>query len=255
MKKTLFLILILSMLSTYAQNDEIFGNNSNDTDMQSSGYMQTAGSKSFEISFNPGNVFATGGNAFSLINSTIKYRNFSTAQKAFRMGFNINFMSHTDIEHQESDDEKELKSYTNIYGITFMPGTEKHFNVSDRLSPYVGIQALLGYKHTSHTIEYEDGNKIETIEYINISPANNSLGVGSGHFSIGAGIFTGVDYYFVKRFYVGVELGIGLQYYSLLNSKYINSGDHDDDYDKKNGHTIQLAPGLSTGNIRLGWTF
>ncbi len=255
MKKILFLILIFSLMSSYAQNDEIIDNNSsNEPITQNSGYMQSEGSKSFELSFNPGNVFATGGDAFSLINGAIKFRSFSTAQKAFRLGININYLNQTDIIQQENDDFdlKELKSYTSVYGITLMPGTEKHFDVSDRISPYIGLQALLSYKHTSYSEEYEDGNKIETITYTNSS---SSDGAGIGYLSFGAGIFTGVDYYFVKRFFIGVELGIGLQYYSILNSKYTDSGNSDYNYDYKNGNRIQLATGLTTGNIRLGWTF
>ena len=253
MKKTLFFLFILLIMNINAQNDEIFGNNTTDPDTQTGGYMQTAGSQSFEVSFNPGNVFATGGDAFSLINGAVKYRSFSTAQKAFRIGFNVNFLSETDIIQQENDDLdlKELKAYTSVYGITLTPGTEKHFDVSDRISPYVGIQAILGYKHTSYTEEYEDGNKIETVTLVNSA----SNGAGAGYLRLGAGIFTGVDYYFVKKFYVGIELGIGLQYDSFLNSKKTDSGDSDYNYDKKHGHRIQLAPGLTTGNIRLGWTF
>ncbi len=259
MKNTLFLLFILTIMNVNAQNDEIFGNNPAEPDAQSSNYLQTAGSKSFEVSFNPGNVFATGGDAFSLINGAVKYRSFSTAQKAFRIGFNVNFLSDTEIyKHENTDlDQKELKKYKSIYGLTLMPGTEKHFAVSDRISPYIGIQGLIGYKHTSYIKEYQDGDNIETQEYINVNPDTQSdgTGAGAGYFSIGAGIFTGVDYYFVKRFYVGIELGIGLQYYSLLNSTFTDSGNGDFDYDHNNGHRIQLAPGLTTGNIRLGWTF
>jgi len=246
-------LLLLTVSVINAQNDEIFGNNENASDLQKTGYMQTAGSHSFEVSFNPGNVFATGGNAFSLINGTIKYRSFSTEQKAFRIGINANYSNTTEIIQQENDDFdlKELKSNFSVYGITLMPGTEKHFDVSDRISPYVGFQALLGYKHTSYIEEYQDGNSIETESYIN----DSTNGAGNGYFSLGAGVFTGVDYYFVKRFYVGVELGIGLEYFSYLNSTYTDSGDSDNDEEIKNGTSFQLAPGLTTGNIRLGWTF
>ncbi len=253
MKKTLFIILSFIIMSTFAQNDEIFGDNSNAS--QTGDYKQSSGSNSFEVSFNPGNIFATGGNAFSLINGAVKYRHFSSYKNAFRFGANINFTTNTDIIQQENDDldQKELKAHTTIYGITLMPGTEKHFDVSDRISPYVGFQALLGYQHTSYTEEYEDGDNIETIELINTSPINN--GAGLGYFSFGGSVFTGVDYYFVKGFYVGVEVGFGLQYFSYQKSKYIDTGDSDNNEVFKNGSKIQLAPGLTTGNIRLGWTF
>ncbi len=247
MKKPLFFLFSIFMLSTYAQKDEIFGDNSQ------GGYMQSAGSQSFEVSFNPGNVFATGGDAFSLINGTIKYRSFSSALNAFRLGVNVNYTGVTNIlrDADEENDIKELKSYTTVYGISIMPGTEKHFDVSDRISPYVGVQAILGYKHTKYTEEYESGDDIETVEIIN----SDNGGAGNGYFKLGAGIFTGVDYYFVKRFYVGVEMGLKLEYFTLLNSKEIYSEDSDLNEESSHGHIIRLTPGLTTGNIRLGWTF
>ena len=237
----------------FAQNDEIFGDDPHTA--QTGDYKQSAGSQSFEVSFNPGNVFATGGNAFSLVNGVIKYRNFSTEQNAFRLGININYSSNTDIIQQADDDAdlKELKKYTTVYGITLMPGTEKHFDVADKISPYVGIQALIKYKHTSIKTEYQDGNNVEAIEIINASPDNS--GAGLGYMSFGGGIFTGVDYYFVKHFYIGVEVGFGLQYFSYLKTQYTDTGDSDNEDEFKNGSALQLAPGLTTGNIRLGWTF
>ncbi len=251
MKKTLFFILTLFMLGSYAQNDEIFGSNSNTTQNNDS-YMQSAGSHSFEVSFNPGNVFGSGGNAFSLIKGNVKYRNFSTAQKAFRVGVNINFMKNAEIKREADpdNDKEELKKYTTVYGITFMPGTEKHFDVSDRISPYVGVQAILGFKQTSFVEEYQPDNSIETITYI-----NDDGKAGEGFLKFGAGVFTGVDYYFVKRFYIGVELGFGLEYKSILKSKEIHTEDNDNNEEKKHGYSIKLGPGLTTGNIRLGWTF
>ena len=251
MKKTLFFILSLIVMSSYAQNDEIFDGNNQGNLYED--YKQTAGSKSYEVSFNPGNVFATGGNAFSLVNGNVKYRSFDSAQSAYRLEFNVNYTGVTNIlrDADEENDIKELKSYTTVYGISIMPGTEKHFDVSDRISPYIGVQAILGYKHTKYTEEYESGDDIETVSIIN----SDNGGAGNGYFKLGAGIFTGVDYYFVKRFYVGVEMGLRLEYFTLLNSKKIYSADSDLNKESSHGHIIRLTPGMATGNIRLGWTF
>ena len=237
MKKTLLFVLIMTVIGTYAQNND--------------NYLPSAGNRSFEVSFNPGNIFGSGGDAFSLINGNFKFRQFSSAQDALRAGACIYFNSQTEIIQQENTDldRKELKSYATSYGITLMPGIEKHLNGSNRVSPYVGVQGLLGLRNTSFTEEYQDGDKIETQKITNGGAA------GNGYFSLGAGVFTGVDYYFIKHFYVGLELGIGLQYFSLAKSTYTDSGDSDNNSITKNGHYIQLAPGLTTGNIRLGWTF
>jgi len=131
-----------------------------------------------------------------------------------------------------------------------MPGLEKHFQVSDKISPYVGFQALLGYTTTSYSEEYQDNDKVYVATLTN---SNNGAGVGS--LDIGVGLLSGVDYYFVKHFYVGVELGIGASYSKKLTTKFTDSQDSDNNSEFKNGYQILLAPGLTTGNIRLGWTF
>ncbi len=256
MKKLLLFSLLLGVMSIYSQTDEIFGDNPKQSFSISSDYLQTEGSSSFEISFNPGDIFVNGGYAFSLINSTIRYRHFSSTQKAFRLGFNLNYSNASNIiqEKEPSNGDIELRSHTIIYGAIFMPGIEKHFDVSDRISPYVGVQLKAGFKSTSYVKEFQDAfGKIQTRKYVNYPTSIG--GAGSGYLVAGIGFVTGVDYYFVKRFYVGAELGIGFQYFSLLNSKYINSNNDSLNQEHKHGYLIQLSPGLTTGNIRLGWTF
>lgn len=263
-KLSLLTVLLVLSVNMQAQDDEIFSSNSgkkvttkssnvSSTNVGSNSYMQEAGSRSFEVSFNPGNIFGSNtGDAISLMNGVIKYRTFSSFEKAARYGINVNFTRATGIiQEADSDaDELELKSYTTSYGLTFMPGIEKHYNVSDRISPYTGFQGLLGYNASSYTREYQSGSSVYT-ETVSNDPSLTNY----GSFVIGAGVFTGVDYYFVKHFYLGVELGVGLQYAMLLDSEYTNSEDSNLNSASKNGSIISLAPGLSTGNIRLGWTF
>ena len=254
MKKIiLFILPLLLTFSLSAQNDEIFGNNKNENPFTSQSNMQEAGSHVIEVSFNPGNIFGSGsGDIFSLINGTIKYRHFKSDTKAMRYGVKLFYFSDTDITQQANDDFDllELKDYTTVYSISFMPGMEKHFKVSDKISPYIGWQLLLGYQATSLVEEYQDDKDIETLTF-----SNSSGHAGEGLLNVGAGVFSGVDYYFVKHFYVGVELGIGVGYSKKLATKYIDSGDSDSDIELKNGSRFVLAPGLTTGNIRLGWTF
>ena len=252
MKNLLLLSFMLLSISIFAQNDAIF-NDKNTKSESDVSFMQDAGSRSLEVSFNPGNIFgSSSGNAFGLINGGIKYRKFSTAEKATRFGFNMHLFSVTNIIQEEDSDanELELKSYETRYGISLMPGFEKHFSVSDRISPYVGMQFLVDYQHTSFTVEHQDGTSIYTTSYINDSGA-----AGHGSFSLGAGALAGVDYYFIKRFYVGIELSFGAQYGKILSSKFIDENDSDNNEEHKGGSIIMISPGLSHTNIRLGWTF
>jgi len=250
---SLIIVVLFATFSLSAQNDEIFGNNKNENPFTGQSNMQEAGSHVIEVSFNPGNIFGSGsGDVFSLINGTLKYRYFKSSTKAARYGIKVLYLRDTNIIQQADNDLDllELKSYTTVYGISFMPGGEKHFNVSDRISPYVGWQLLLGYQATSYTEEFQSGDDVET-ETVKNSPNY----AGEGYWNAGIGVFSGVDYYFVKHFYVGVELGIGAGYMKKLKTKYENSSDDDLNEEYNNGNRFMLAPGLTTGNIRLGWSF
>ena len=252
MKNLLLLIITLLSVSIYAQNDDIFGDKNTKSGNNVS-FMQDAGSRSLEVSFNPGNIFgSSSGNAFGLINGGIKYRKFSTAEKATRFGFNMHFFRDTKIIREEDSDadKLELKEYKTRYGVSLTPGFEKHFAVSNRISPYVGMQFLLGYHHTSLTTEHQDGTSIYTVSYINYPNK-----AGAGRLSVGAGALAGVDYYFIKRFYVGIELSFGGQYSKTLSSKKVDENDSDKNEEHKGGSSITVSPGLSHTNIRLGWTF
>lgn len=258
MKRFLFLLFAFGMTSVYAQKDEIFGNDSKTPPpvTQDEGYSLTSGIKTLEVSFNPSNIFVNGGDALSLTDGNFKFRSFSSANKAFRLGFNINYSRASSIiqDGEAGNGLKELRSYTSVFGLSFMPGMEKHFEVSDRISPYIGFQAIIGYKSTSYIEEYQNASRdIQNNKYINYS--TDGGGAGRGYLVGGVGFLTGVDFYFVKRFYVGAELGIGLEYFTYLNSRYVNSENSYLNREYKHGNLIQISPGLSTGNIRLGWTF
>jgi len=248
-KITFTLLLTMFAMFMQAQNNDANSLLVND----SSDYKQEAGEHSLELNFNPGNIFGSDNGAqFGLLNGGIKYRHFSSEEKAFRMIVNLSYKNATDIIQQADSDADllELKSSGSIMGITFMPGIEKHFTGSKKISPYVGMQGMLGYKTTSLSVEYQDNNSIytETIK-------NDASGLGEGYMAFGVGLFSGVDYYFVKKLYIGVELGYGLQYSKLLNTTRKDEHDSSSDTEHKNGYSIGASPYLATGNIRLGWTF
>ena len=256
MKKTILLLLLLLSFSINAQEDEIFGNDKSkvtNSQSESSSTIQESGNKTFEVSFNPGNIFGSSqGNVFNLINGGIKYRNFSSAQKAIRIGLNVSFSSTTNIIQEADSDLNllELKSHATRYQITLMPGFEKHYIVSDKVSPYTGVQFLLGYGHTDLTIEQQSGKKIYNSSWVNDPGA-----LGSASFDIGVGLVTGIDYYFVKNFYVGVEIGYGIKYSKMLTVKYIDEEDDDNNEETPGGSAFTISPSMSVGNIRLGWRF
>ena len=64
------------------------------------------------------------------------------------MGVNLSFAGFTNITQQEDSDNDrlELKDKNSNFAIMLKPGFEKHFSDLKKLSPYVGIQGLVGYE-------------------------------------------------------------------------------------------------------------
>lgn len=130
-----------------------------------------------------------------------KARYFSTDKLAYRISFGLN-----------TNSDKKDKMGTDMTGKTVNSssdflvgfGLEKHFTGTDRLSPYVGGELLLGFDSKKNTDEtnYTNGNYDKTV----IKGANG--------FGFGArGVF-GADYYFAKKVFLGVEAGLQLMYTS-----------------------------------------
>lgn len=211
-------------------------------------YKQVAGDKSFEINFNPGGIFGSNqGGQFNLFNGGIKYRTFVTDNKAYRIGVNISYYNHVDIFQHSNPAYRllELRSKNTSFSILLTPGIERHFSATKRLSPYVGAQALAGYSTSTEKREIQDNNEV-----YNVTNKNNP-----GRVRAGVGVFAGIDYYFIKKMYLGIELGYGIEYDKYLNTKYTNEKFPEQNYNHKNGHSIRISPSLFTRNLRLGWTF
>ena len=245
-KLSLTMVMFLCFFLINAQ-DSINSQNS------SRAFKQEAGNKSLEVHFDPGQIFGSNTrNQFSLFDGGIKFRSFISDKKAFRIGVNLSFAAITNITQQEDSDNDifELKDKLSDFAIMIKPGFEKHFSDSKRLSPYIGIQGLVGYKTSTYKSENQNNQDIYIIKW-----TNNPNLYGYGSFDIGLGVFAGVDFYFVKKLYLGIELGYGLQYSNLLKTTYTNEDNSNDDYEEKNGSVFGVAPSLATGNLRFGWTF
>ena len=234
MKKITLLFAVLAMAFTTSVNAQ---------DKESS-FKPVPGSNALELSFDPSSIFATGGDQFSLQGAMIKYRKFMTETQVLRLSAIISYGSEVTITQQEDDNlnNEELKDKDRFYNLVLKPGIERHFSGTDKLSPYVGAEALIGYGLYSNSSEYQDANDVEATKITN------------GFFTLGAGVFAGVDYYFVESLYLGVEIGYGMTYVNKLKSKYTDSGNSDNDSEAKNGSEFKFSPSV-TGNFRIGWNF
>ena len=240
------------LLSAALLGGMLFGANAQEEAAATSAgdYKQEAGDKSVELVLNPGAIFASANTPqVGLLENSIKLRSFSTETSAMRLIVNLAMDNGTTISNGNgTTNDIDLKTKTSQFNVMLRPGIEKHFASSKRLSPYVGGEATIGFQSSSTKTEVIDGAD-------KITENKTTGGDSEDGFTFGVGVFAGVDYYFVKKFYIGAEVGYGLTYFSQATTKTTNGADSSLDSENKNGGTFKLAPALATGNIRIGWTF
>ena len=154
----------------------------------------------------------------------------------------------TQITQQEDVDlgREELKDRESTFTMSVRPGFEKHILVSDRLSPYFGMEFELTYQRTAFRAEQQTvGSLVNYTKIIN----NN------GFVSLGANFVAGMDYYVAKKLYVGTEFGFGFSYTQLLAVKQKSDRDGFTEPDPiKRGNSLDIGPNV-VGEIRLGYAF
>jgi len=217
-------------------------------------FKQKEGDQTFEVNFDPGSIFGSNsGGQFDYLGG-IRYRTFTTDSNAFRIGVNLSYNKNTQIIQQENqggnNDLVELKEKDSRFGISLLGGKEFHFSGTKRLSPFVGYQGLVGYSRTVKNTDVQP-DLTDNDTYTNTWKNAN----GTDGFSIGAGVFAGFDYYFVKNLYLGVELDFGFAYTKRLKTTFEHGDDNDLNTESKNGSGFSIAPSLTTANLRFGWIF
>ena len=220
---------------------------------------QTGGEKNFEVQFAP-----LGGNPVSI--SGIRFRMFNTESSAFRIGLFVGGTKDVTVNTQPGQveqDQPELLTTDRSFNFSIRPGYEKHFAGTDRLSPYIGGELLIGLGRTStETEKYGDASFDNGAQYSVWTTTEKN-----GTFDLGVNILFGTDFYFADNIYLGAEFGFG-----LLSSKE-NDGEFEvsdtDAYKIENGipdaTEVKFDPTINgrnsswgpnyQGTIRLGWLF
>ncbi len=199
-----------------------------------------------------GNLTTELGLTGGIFNSEIKLsegallrgRYFLTDQSALRLGLNVTSQSNKENFWKDSTSTKgvltERQSQININ-----LGYEKHFKGTNRLSPYVGGDVLLGFGSTK-----EVGDKTNGVTY----NANYGYDMKTSNFSWGVRGVVGADYYFAKNVYLGVEAGLGFMNQiggKTKGSTTIGSTTTNVEV-KSQGSSFDFAPAVVTG-VRLGF--
>lgn len=162
-------------------------------------YKPTAGNVALEVNFTPLSAQPIGLNY-------LKTRIFIADDFVFRAGLDFRMNSAnsepTNATNANVTDEEKM-SYIQ-FGI--FPGFEKHFGSYERFSPYIGGEIGLTLKSANY--EYTDNDANTTTE---VSGAWDQTGTNRGFTSFGVNALAGADFYFTKKFYLGAEIGFGVQ--------------------------------------------
>ena len=172
---------------------------------------------------------ADGGAAF-------KVRYFTSDNFAYRITMVLANNSDTD------NSVTNIVSKDNNFALGLGFGAEKHFTGTDRLSPYIGGDILVGYASSNSKDTFTPTSGTTVVTEVK---GPNSFGAGV------RGVF-GADYYFAKRVFLGVEAGLALMYSSEGDTTSKVTGSPD--VTVKGGNNFNISPSVVTG-IRIGYAF
>jgi len=294
MKKNVCLVLILSSLACYAQEQYKPEKGSFTTEMQFTPFGFNA-----KVDYNNDRVdFSTG--PFSMDGLRLRY--FVSDKTALRvsLGYNNDQGSRTiDLDDISEDSYSKTvvtgESSEKYSKTTFSlsPGFEFHFGNWERLSVYFGMEAVLGLTSSKSKVEqdvtrlYYSNNWGEpnfTLHntYTNkstIELENSTVGcydgwceygyVQNAPMFFGANILLGMDFYIYKGLYMGAEFGFGYTYNKLRKGSYKEDTVTTRKYTNGNTDTTKISEDekledkITSSNlgfwynpmIRLGWCF
>jgi hypothetical protein len=164
--------------------------------------------------------FAPAPVAVAPVGGTLKLRKFSSDKKAQRATVSLSIGNNTAKPVVGSNNT------TTSIGLVASYGQEKHFAGAERLSTYIGWDAMLGIYSLSNT--------------------NAGIKSSQTNFGIGGQVVSGFDYYVLPKIYLGAELSYGL---GIISAGATNVGAGKT---SNGGSAISLQPNLGA-ILRLGY--
>jgi opacity protein-like surface antigen len=227
---------------------------------------QTGGEKNLEVQFAP-----LGGSPVSI--SGIRLRMFNSEASAIRLSVFVGGSSDATVTAQpgvsgaEDEDRPELYDTEKSFSFSLRPGYEKHFEGTDRLSPYVGGELIFSTTTTKSISESWNETNNGAANPDTYDGALWETTTTDGSTTFGLNVVAGTDFYFADNIYLGAELGFG---FSKTNDKDTETEVSDLDLYRAsagipnetavefdpiiNGSSSAWGPNFQ-GTIRLGWLF
>ena len=179
--------------------------------------------------------------------SGIRFRHFNDDKTALRLTAFLGGSRSKTITQEADGDLLELQSLSSDRSLTLRPGFEKHFDGNDKLSPYIGAEALLQVDWTKSSSETQWLTESQMATTVS-STRNSTLGLNA---------VAGMDYYFGEQLFFGLEMGFGFskEMRGISKTSYDNPESSMENTDSK-GNTTSFNWGPTyQGTFRLGWLF
>ncbi len=202
------------------------------SNVEETNFKPLTGQKTFELFINP-----LSANPISF--SNLRLRKFITDKKAYRLGANLGLSS----------------SMPNFnFNLAIMPGVEKHFEGTKRLSPFVGAEFIFLGSFSSSSVK-DIAKKITTTTSGSYSDGSNRSNITTGLNAV-----IGTDFYISKNLYFGVEAGYGIYVISTLGNTttVVVDGGTTTTTTTDGNTSLQIGTNLGTnvnGAIRFGFVF
>jgi len=184
---------------------------------------QLGGEHNIEVNFAPFAAQPFGVLSFgdSLIGGpSIKYRNFLDDDKALRFTLMLNNSSDNYTYRQPGEQNStdpvspQLGLGTSSFSFGLAAGYEMHFDGTDNLSPYFGVEAFFMTNKRNDFMEIHSPNDVVNADPSTEDALNNfvtwELGNSQSINRFGLNLMLGADYYFNDAIYVGFEAGLGI---------------------------------------------
>ena len=222
-------------------------------------YKPVEGMTTLEVTFDPSSIFNASktGSTFALpstggLNNGIKYRSWLSNDLAIRNTFLLGFRNTTTpvVLVNSVGDDVDANNSTFEWAVQIRPGVERHFSGTNRLSPYLGSELIIGFGSNSVTTQSLDAADVIVESYVK-NGGTQGWNYANG-FLLGAGLVGGFDYYVAESLFIGLELNYAFVYNKPFSVKTKN-GDADEVV-TKTGSNWYFNPSAGA-NLRIGWNF
>ena len=177
---------------------------------------------------------------------------------AVRIGLNLTSQSETKRAYEKADGTGGVGEEKNTFFLFgFRPGVEYHFAGGEKLSTFAGAQLILDLTSAKTTrTNYRNGSyRADFSQTISGEAQFDSLRIYNSGTTFGLGLYSGFDWYFTEKVYLGIEWGLNFlrTSYSDVITK-TSAGGITIETKQAGGRTGDLLIN-TVGVLRLGYQF